>query len=332
VIAEYSDPWIATLSESQYLLVSFFLSAAGLALFSAFIRAWLTRNEVGPRYRTTAISRLGAVGIAFLNYAGMVAQSRLGYDLVDGEYVPNGAAIDAFALHYLGWSVAVPLVGVALVAVCALVGAGSRLTTFLVCITTFLAVLSAYIGAFAIDNVNNPEIVQLWGLVSLVFFFAANAIVIWAVLQSKKSLTTAAYRLLRQALILLIATWSIYPIVYFLQICTTGGGWATGIQVVYCLTDVAVLVIVGELIHRVAKLRTAEDVRAGIDVHPEAIWISSIKMSDAGRPAEVYLDQSAIVHDRRPKPPIASAVATDADEYGAEPEDEAEFIADAERP
>ena len=332
MIAEYSDPWIATLSESQYLLVSFFLSAAGLALFSAFIRAWLTRNEEGPRYRTTAISRLGAVGIAFLNYAGMVAQSRLGYDLVDGEYVPNGAAIDAFALHYLGWSVAVPLVGVALVAVCALVGAGSRLTTFLVCITTFLAVLSAYIGAFAIDNVNNPEIVQLWGLVSLVFFFAANAIVIWAVLQSKKSLTTAAYRLLRQALILLIATWSIYPIVYFLQICTTGGGWATGIQVVYCLTDVAVLVIVGELIHRVAKLRTAEDVRAGIDVHPEAIWISSIKMSDAGRPAEVYLDQSAIVHDRRPKPPIASAVATDADEYGAEPEDEAEFIADVERP
>ena len=332
MIGEFADPWTATLSEAQYQLVSFFLSAAGLALFSAFIRAWLTRNEVGVRYRSTAISRLGAVGIVFLNYCGMVAQSRLGYDLVDGVYVPNGAAIDTFALRFLGLSVAVPLLSVALIAVCALFGARARRTTLLACITTFLAVLSAYIGAFAINDETEPELVVLWGFISLGFFLVANVIVIYAVRQSGKLLTPAAGRLLRQALVLLLSVGAVYPIVYFLQICTTGGAWAAAIQVAFCLTDIAALVGVGELIHRVAKLRTAEDVRAGIDVHPEAIWISSIKMSDAGRPAEVYLDQSAIVHDRRPKPPIASAVATDATEYGDEPEDETEFLVDIERP
>ncbi|MDF2442770.1 MAG: hypothetical protein JWR01_973, partial [Subtercola sp.] len=65
------------------------------------------------------------------------------------------------------------------------------------------------------------------------------------------------------------------------------------------------------LTHRVAKLRTAEDVRAGDDVHPESIWISSVKQSDAGVPREVYLADGASVHDRRAKPPMAAAVASE---------------------
>jgi hypothetical protein len=49
-------------------------------------------------------------------------------------------------------------------------------------------------------------------------------------------------------------------------------------------------------------------VRAGDDVHPEAIWISSVKQSDAGLPREVYLADEALVHRRRTKPPLSEAV------------------------
>jgi hypothetical protein len=40
----------------------------------------------------------------------------------------------------------------------------------------------------------------------------------------------------------------------------------------------------GVLTHQVAKLRTAEDVRAGVDTHPEPIWSSNVHKSDAVLP------------------------------------------------
>ena len=73
------------------------------------------------------------------------------------------------------------------------------------------------------------------------------------------------------------------------------------------------------LIHRAAKLRTAEDVRAGEDIHPEAIWITSVKQSDAGVPREVYLAPDLTVHAPRYAPATQSAVASE-----PIPEDEAD--------
>ena len=47
-----NGPWAAALSPAQYMLVSFFLTAATLAFFAGFIRTWMTQGEVGARYRT----------------------------------------------------------------------------------------------------------------------------------------------------------------------------------------------------------------------------------------------------------------------------------------
>jgi hypothetical protein len=40
----------------------------------------------------------------------------------------------------------------------------------------------------------------------------------------------------------------------------------------------------GVLVHKVAKLRTAEDVAAGVDTHPEPIWSSNVHKSDGVQP------------------------------------------------
>ena len=40
----------------------------------------------------------------------------------------------------------------------------------------------------------------------------------------------------------------------------------------------------GVLIHKVAKLRTAEDVAAGEETHPESVWVSNVKHSDGVLP------------------------------------------------
>ena len=305
---EFVGLWDATLTNTQYLLISFFLSAAALAIFSGFLRAWLGRNEVGPRYRSSAISRLSATAIMFMTYAGAVAQTRLGYDLTGGLYVPGIGAMDTFSLRALAWSVALPLVAAAFISVTALVGARARWAITLSSFFSFAAVLSAYLGGFVFDRSDRAGII-VSGVIGIVFLLALNAVLVVALRQSTKTLTVAAGKLLVQAYVTLAVGLAIYFVGYFLEICTSGGTWAVAVQIISSVADVGLLVVVGELIHRVAKLRTAEDVRAGIDVHPEAIWISSVKQSDAGRPTEVYLDADATVHDRRPKPPTSSAVA-----------------------
>jgi hypothetical protein len=55
-------------------------------------------------------------------------------------------------------------------------------------------------------------------------------------------------------------------------------------QVAFSLADIAAKVGFGALIHKVAKLRTAEDVNAGEETHPEEVWISSVKHSSGVQP------------------------------------------------
>lgn len=305
--------WDSTLTNTQFLLISFFLSSAALAIFTGFLRAWLGRSEVGPRYRSSPISRLSATAIMFMTYAGAVAQTRLGYDLTGGVFVPNASAMDTFSLRALAWSVALPLVAAAFIAVTALVGVRARWAIALSSLFAFFTVLCAYIGGFVLDRSDRTGIIT-WGVLGIVFLVSLNAVLVVAVRESSKSLTPSANKLLLQAYVTFAMSLVIFFVAYVLQICTSGGTWATVVQIMSSVADVGLLVVVGELIHRVAKLRTAEDVRAGIDVHPEAIWISSVKQSDAGRPAEVYLDAGATVHDRRPKPPTSSAAPLDHDD------------------
>ena len=128
--------------------------------------------------------------------------------------------------------------------------------------------------------------------------------------------------MLRSATILLLVSWLVYPLVYVLPLIGSGGTVVVVLQVALTLADLVSKIWFGGVLHRVAKLRTAEDVRAGDDVHPEAIWISSVKQSDAGKPPDVYLAAGAAVHLRRPQSPTSTAAADPLPELYAEPQHE----------
>jgi hypothetical protein len=56
------------------------------------------------------------------------------------------------------------------------------------------------------------------------------------------------------------------------------------------------------LVHKVAKLRTAEDVAAGIDTHPEPVWSSNVHKSEGvlpalGRVAPAVVDRLGAARD-----------------------------------
>ena len=60
--------------------------------------------------------------------------------------------------------------------------------------------------------------------------------------------------------------------------------WLTTIQLAYSAADVVAKVGFGVLVHKVAKLRTAEDVAAGLESHPEDVWVGNVKRSDGVLP------------------------------------------------
>jgi bacteriorhodopsin len=313
MISASAVPWDATLSQPEYLLTLYFLVIAGLALFAAFLRTWITRNEVGPRYRGAVVARLGVTIVASLSYALIVLEFLRGYDKTSTGYRPNTEAILAFAPRFMDWSITVPLLTAELLAVCAVVGALARRTQWMAAGGAFLMIFSGFLGAFIIGGGEDTAQLVLWGAISSVFWVFTTVVLVRCVRRSTAALTTQSATVLRRATVLLLAGWAIYPLVFLIQIFAVGGGWTTTMQIALSVTDIVVKIGFGGLIHRVAKLRTAEDVRAGEDVHPESIWISSVKQSDAGAAREVYLADGAAIHPRRAKPPWGSAVASAVD-------------------
>jgi bacteriorhodopsin len=284
---------------------------AGLVLLAGFIRIFTTQHEVGSRFRTAVVSRLSLLAVAAVSYLALILGFLGGYDHTEAGYVANPESINAFAPRYMDWSVTVPLLAVELLAVCTVAGAVARRTQVLAVGFAFLMVFTGFLGMFVVGDGKSVASLLSWGAVSAIFWIATSVVLIGAVRHSLPQLTPEASMLLRRATIVLLGGWIIYPVVYLMPLLGASGGATTTIQVTLCAADVVIKVGVGGLIHRVAKLRTAEDVRAGDDMHPESIWISSEKKSDAGQPREVYLAAGASAHQRRARPPMTFATSAD---------------------
>jgi bacteriorhodopsin len=307
VIHTLAPPWEATLSNSQHSLILYFLGVATLALLAGFVRAYVTRGEIGARYRGVTVARLGVMGIAGLAYVLLVVMFLIGYDYSGGAWVPNALAENSLAPRYMEWSLTVPLLCAELLAVCTLAGPIARRFQWLAMGSAFVMIFTGFLGADVFADSDNSTVTLIWFEVATLFWVFTNVILIRAFLASLPGLTPEAGALLRRSVVLLLGGWIVYPAVSLIQVFAFGGEWTTTIQIALCVADIVVKVWFGALIHRVAQLRTAEDVRAGLDVHPEAIWISSVKQSDAGAPAVIFLDPDATIHAVRDRPAVATA-------------------------
>lgn len=303
-------PWNASLTTGEHQVVFYFLIVATLAFFAGFARTWLTRNEVGPRYRSAVSARLGMLGVATLVYVLLAVTFQTSYDAGPEGWTPNSSTIDLFSARYMGWTVTVPLLTIELLAVCAVSGVLARRSRVIALAASIAMIFCGFLGGIVIDDGTNPVPFVFWAVISAVFWVITNVVLIRAVRMSRTQLTGEAHALLNRATIVLLAGWVVYPVVYFLPLFGAGGAMTTAIMVALTSADVTIKLLFSTRIHRVAKLRTAEDVRAGVDVHPESIWISSVKLSDAGLPREVYLADGAAIHERRRRPPTGSATAS----------------------
>ena len=279
-------PWNATLTLAEHSIIVYALSVAGLALLAFFVKSLVSTNEVTGRYRTGVYAGMAITGVAFLSYVVLVASFAVGYDRKGDSWVPNANAILSWAPRYFDWTVTVPLLVIELLAVATLAGVAARRLRAVGVAAAFLMISTGFIGGVVIDSGTSIPALWTWGIISGVFMVVLYLLVIYVVVKGGRDLKgSEAAATLRNAGILLVVTWMAYPIVFGLQGWGHGGAVITWMQVVLSAADIVAKVGFGAMIHKIAKLRSAEDVRAGVDTLPEALWVSSEKLSEGVLPA-----------------------------------------------
>lgn len=263
-------PWNASLTLAEHSIIAYALSVAGLALFAFFVKSLVSTNEVTGRYRTGVYAGMCITGIAFLSYVLLVVEFAMGYERRGDSWVPNANAILSWAPRYFDWTVTVPLLVIELLAVATLAGAAARRLRAVGIAAAFLMISTGFVGGVVVDSGTNTGALWLWGIVSGVFMVILYVLVIYVVVKGRRDLAgTEAAATLRNAGILLIVTWMAYPIVFGLQGWGHGGAVITWMQVILSAADIVAKVGFGSMIHKIAKIRSAIDVRDGVDTLPE---------------------------------------------------------------
>jgi bacteriorhodopsin len=278
-------PELQTMPLGLYDLVQWALLFAFFALFAYFVYSWTSRTEVSVRYRPSVLAGLCLAGVAMLAYLLLYQDWDSGFRLEGDVYVPTEEARTSESTRYIDWSVTVPLLTVELLAVCSVAGAKARALRFRTMAAAFAMIFTGYLGSQVLAQGRDATALVVWGLISTVFFGYLYVALIGAVRASLRTMGSEAAVSLRNATILLLGSFGVYPLVYAIPVfADVTPAWFATMQVAYSVADVIAKVGFGVLTHKVAKLRTAEDVGAGTDTHPEPIWSSHVHKSDGVQP------------------------------------------------
>jgi bacteriorhodopsin len=274
-------PELQTMSPGLYDVVQLAILGAGFALFAYLLYSWISRDEVSARYRPSSYAAVCLAAVATVAYLLLHLDWDSGFRFEGGVLVPNEEARTTEGTRFIDWSVTVPLLTVELLAVCSIAGAAARRLRFTTMAAAFLMIVTGYVGAQVVDQGRDTVALVGWGLVSTVFFAYLYVALIGAVRRSLPTMGPEAAASLRNATIVLLSSFGIYPLVYAVPVfADVTPAWFTAMQVGYSVADVVAKVGFGVLVHKVAKLRTAEDVAAGVDTHPEPVWSSNVHKSD----------------------------------------------------
>ncbi len=235
------------LSIAQYDLVYNMFSFTFATLLAAFIFFILVRSQLAPQYRTAMIMSALVVAVAGYHYFRILESWSAAFTLQDGVYVASGQPFND-AYRYIDWLLTVPLLVAELIYVINPRNRG-RLT-FTLATAAALMVILGYPGEIATDMGTRA----LWGFISTLPFLYLVYVLFTGLGGAMQEQTPQGRILIRNARLLLLATWGFYPIVYLLPIFGVSGSAAiVAVQVGYCIADVAAKAGYGLLIYAIAS-------------------------------------------------------------------------------
>jgi len=272
----------STFSRWQYELILYALVVAALVLVASFVYALATRSEVSKKYRTASMASALICGVAFLAYVVIIIQWFRGFspNADSTSYHPRGGGVPITGLRYADWSVTVPLLTVELIAVCTVARSKAVWLRFSTMSAAFLMIVTGFLGVIAVgEHASSTTELLIWGAISTVFFLYLYPALLAPVRKTLETVSPETGTSLRNSAILLLSLWGVYPVVFLIPLWAGehSAGWATTIQLSFTAADIAAKAGFGALVHKVAKLRTAEDAAEPAASVPE------------GYPAEVYV-------------------------------------------
>ena len=248
----------------QYNVVDNVFSFTVAAMGAAALFLFNSRSQVAPRFRPALLVSGLVVSIACYHYFMIRHSWQAAYGFADGKYVPTGKSFNDF-YRYADWILTVPLLMVELVAVLGLAKAVSRPLLVKLVIAAALMIGLGYPGEVISSPDRWTERV-IWGSLSSIPFFYL-LYVLWVELTRSLEIQPAqARRLLEIARLMILITWSVYPIAYALGGTTAalaaksgdGGNanYIVALQLGYALADVTAKAGFGILIYFIARAKT----------------------------------------------------------------------------
>ena len=280
-----APPWTVALTDGQHALIEYGVAVAAFCLVAMLTRMWSARREVGDRYRPAVHASVAVCSVAFLSYLLLAFELHEGYARRGGMWVPTGETIGTWTARYIDWTVSVPLLVVEVVAVSALSGGTAAWAKRIGGAAAFLMIALGFLGAVVVGGGSDFTALLWLGVASSICFVVVYGVIIWTVLRSLPVLPAAARAPMTSAMLVLLVTWFVYPVVYGLQGIASSGAITVTEHLLLSAADIVSKVVFGLLVLRVARMRTAADVLARDDVHPESIWIEQLRQSEgASRP------------------------------------------------
>lgn len=278
------QPWAVALSRPEHDLILFGLVAACLTLLATLVRVRFTSQESHGAFRAASLTASAVVAIAFVSYLTIITAFVLGYtERPDGAFEPTGLARYAWELRYMDWVVTVPLLVVELVAVSAIAPRTSRWVRRVGMTAAALMIVLGFLGAFVVGDGLDRTSYTLLGVAAAVCFVLLYGLFVATMRASLPRLPEAARGPYRAAIILLLATWLLYPIAYGFAGVVVGSAVTVVGQLVLCVADLLAKVGFGTLVHRTAVLRSRhdEDLDPSAPTRPRPPSSDSIYVTDA---------------------------------------------------
>jgi len=245
-----------TLGAGQYNLVynafSFVIAAMGASLLF-FV---LVRGSVAPRHRLALTLSSAVVGIALYHYVRIFNSWVDAFTYTNGAYVQDGIPFNE-AYRYVDWMLTVPLLLAELVIVLKLDGGKTRSLLVRLTIAALAMIIAGYPGELsAADSL--AKIV--WGVVGTLPFLYILYVLFVELGNSLGRQAPGVIRLLGGLRWILLVTWTVYPIAYFLPVVIGDPVVAeVARQVGYSVADVLAKPLFGLLIFAIAIAKSRDE-------------------------------------------------------------------------
>ena len=241
------------LSAFQYGLISNLMSLTVAGMGAAGLFFFLSRPQVAPAYRPALLISGLVVAIACYHYFRIYGSFTGAFVLSGGAYVPSGQTFND-AYRYADWLLTVPLLVIELVAVLNLERAFARSLMVRLGGAALVMIALGYPGEVA----ESGWAAMFWWAAAMIPFLYIIYALYTEFGGAVERQPDTARPLVERARLLIVASWSFYPVAY-LGGLGAGAGGEPLLQVGYTIADLVAKVGLGLYIYLIAVAKSEAD-------------------------------------------------------------------------